>query len=467
MPITIDESRTYFQTIMPGPRVIALQFHGQNHTLQSYLSFYGTNLFGLSFLSLRLGSVLGFLIYVLGSIRLSRICSNTKWLFFLTLLTLTINPVVLDFGVVARGYSLALAFFMVALGQCASRIARNQSTEKTRSTLIILSCLCSLTVLSNLSFAFATFSMLAVFVFWILLESRSWRRMVVDLLLVSVPGTVLFLLLNPAVFHFSMVTFYFGSASWWEFYESLTRIAFDSRNSRFNALPGVSLIRFLPLLLSLVVPAFVFLAFIPAIRNRKKMKEHAPNTRLWLFLSAVFSITVLIHSFFHWVMSRPLPQDRTGLFLLPLAVLIITSSITGLDAIKQASASSRILRQSSTILLGALVVSFLLNVRLVWVYVWKFDSGGPEVSTFVSNYASEHHVGHVGTQWPLDQALRFYPALRKDAYFPELQELSLPSDASRENLFVLHTRKSPFIEREKLRIIFEHPLSEVVVAVRQ
>jgi len=128
MPITIDESRTYFQTIMPGPRVIALQFHGQNHTLQSYLSFYGTNLFGLSFLSLRLGSVLGFLIYVLGSIRLSRICSNTKWLFFLTLLTLTINPVVLDFGVVARGYSLALAFFMVALGQCASRIARKMPT---------------------------------------------------------------------------------------------------------------------------------------------------------------------------------------------------------------------------------------------------------------------------------------------------------------------------------------------------
>lgn len=446
--------------------MIALQFHGQNHTLQSYLSFYGTYLFGLSFLSLRLGSVLGFLIYVFASIRLSRICSNTKWLFCLTLLTLTINPVVLDFGVVARGYSLALAFFMVALAVCASRIAKNHPIQKTRSTLIILSCLCSLSVLSNLSFAFANFSLLAVFAFWVLVKSRSWRGVVIDLLLISLPGTVLFLLLNPAVFHFNMVTFYFGSASWWEFYESMARIAFDSHNSRFNALPGISLIWFLPLLLSLVVPAFGILALIPVIRNRKEPKEQNPNTRVWLFLSAVFAMTALIHSLFHWILSRPLPQDRTGLFLLPLAVLIVASSITGLEAIKRSSDSSRVVVRSSAILLGALVVSFFFNIRVFWVYVWKFDSGGPEVSTFVSNYAREHGVTHAGTQWPLDQALRFYPALRKELDFPELRELSLPSDASRENLFVLHTRQSPFVEKENLKIIFEHPLSEVVVAVR-
>jgi len=379
-------------------------------------------------------------------------------MFVVSILALTVNPVILDFAVVARGYSLALALFMVSISICAGEIKRKPPLSGPRkSILIALSCVCSLSVLANLSFAFANFSLLAVFVIWSTLRTKNkpaWRSLVISLLLLAVPGSALFLLMNPGVLQFSMVTFYFGSASWFEFYESVTRIIFDSMPSPF------ALIRYLPLVLSLVVLIYLASAVIPSLM-RWRLESAALNETmtLWLFFLAILAATVAIHSLFHVLFSRPLPQDRTGLFLVPLATLIVVLSITGLEHSRGDFLAKAVL--------GALVMGFLLCIRTSWVYVWKFDSGGPEVSAFISQYAREHNIAHAGTQWPLAEALRFYPTLRKEPDTVELHELNSPADTSGEDLFVLHKRDSPFISSEHLKIIFEHPLSEVVVAVRQ
>ena len=152
-------------------------------------------------------------------------------------------------------------------------------------------------------------------------------------------------------------------------------------------------------------------------------------------------------------------RSRVSVEMVPLATLIVVLSITGLE-------HSRLDFLAKAVL-GALVVGFLLCLRTSWVYVWKFDSGGPEVSAFISQYGREHNIAHAGTQWPLAEALRFYPTLRKQPDTVELHELNSPADASREDLFVLHKRNSPFVSSEHLKIVFEHPLSEVVVAVRE
>ncbi len=124
--ITHDEALTYAWHVTGGWRDIVLfrttGLPDNNHVLFTLLCKISVKLFGVSELTLRLPSILGCLLYLIGlNLSLRRIIPG--WRQVLGVLAAGTNPYVLDFLGLARGYGLGLGFTMIALNELLAAFA--------------------------------------------------------------------------------------------------------------------------------------------------------------------------------------------------------------------------------------------------------------------------------------------------------------------------------------------------------
>ena len=112
--VTHDEAYTFLR-FADGPfwRVYST-FDANNHVLNTMLMWVPVHVFGLSAFAMRLPSLAGGLALTVGCFFLLKDVRSAafRWVAFLAI---CLNPMLLDFSVAARGYSLALAFFVWAL----------------------------------------------------------------------------------------------------------------------------------------------------------------------------------------------------------------------------------------------------------------------------------------------------------------------------------------------------------------
>lgn len=80
--------------------------------------------------------------------------------------------------------------------------------------------------------------------------------------------------------------------------------------------------------------------------------------------------------------------------------------------------------------------------------------------------SSERRIEQIGVDWYLKPALIFTGMLRRGSGFPEMRDLFPESETKAESLFILASRESYAMQRERLAVIYEHPISGVVVASR-
>ncbi|NTW52689.1 MAG: hypothetical protein HGB22_08890 [Chlorobiaceae bacterium] len=164
LSITHDEALTYaWHVTGDWLQIVLFKTPGlpdNNHLLHTLLCKISVTLFGLSELTLRLPSLLGCILYLAGlNICLKRIVPG--WLQVLGLLLAGMNPYVLDFMGLARGYGLGLGFTMLGLAALLASLA--DSPGKVRQTPALLSLLFFLlAVLANISFLLVLMAALAI-----------------------------------------------------------------------------------------------------------------------------------------------------------------------------------------------------------------------------------------------------------------------------------------------------------------
>lgn len=152
--ITIDEAATFNDHVTGEWRdIILFRTDGlpdNNHLLYTLLCKVSVMLFGLSELTLRLPSLLGCLFFLPGlNFCLRRIVSG--WKIVPGLLAIGMNPYMIDYLGLARGYGLGLGFTMLGLAALLSSFA--ETTGKIRVVSAQASIVCfGLAALSNLSF---------------------------------------------------------------------------------------------------------------------------------------------------------------------------------------------------------------------------------------------------------------------------------------------------------------------------
>src|SRR5579864_4731343 len=112
--IIIDEAFTYIYFVAPPLSEVMTTYNTNDHIPTSLLAKITTSLFGVSELTLRMPSLLCCLIYLVAVRAIALAVFSGEWAVMVFAL-LSLNPIVLDLMVAARGYGPALAFLMAAL----------------------------------------------------------------------------------------------------------------------------------------------------------------------------------------------------------------------------------------------------------------------------------------------------------------------------------------------------------------
>ncbi len=115
VPFTIDEASTYLNYLSSNVMAVFDLNSANNHFLNTLLAKIAWTLGGSSEFILRIPNLLGYLIYLLFSFRILDRFVKNKVIVICGFLLLNLNPYVLDFFSLCRGYGLSLGFLMAAL----------------------------------------------------------------------------------------------------------------------------------------------------------------------------------------------------------------------------------------------------------------------------------------------------------------------------------------------------------------
>lgn len=175
LSFTHDESFSYLHW-MSRPIVKIFTFGdfqaiepANNHILNTLLMKLSSNLFGASEFSLRLFSVLAYILYLFASYKL--VYQLRQGLAIIGFLLLNCNPYLLDFFSLSRGYSLALAFMLLSLVFLKNGLERKSIERMLRQFLLALGT-AGIACLANLTFLYFYVALVGTIIVYLIIFYR-------------------------------------------------------------------------------------------------------------------------------------------------------------------------------------------------------------------------------------------------------------------------------------------------------
>ncbi|MEI7824162.1 MAG: hypothetical protein WCI01_02610 [Chlorobiaceae bacterium] len=408
IPITHDEALTYAWHVTGGWRDIVLfrttGLPDNNHVLYTLLCKISVKLFGVSELTLRLPSILGCLLYLIGlNLCLKRMIPG--WRQVLGILAVGTNPYVLDFLGLARGYGLGLGFTMIGLNALLAAFA--ESPGKILSLPLKLSLLFfTLATLSNLSFLLVLAAALLIISLSLayggtslslsLMPDESPWAVLLKILLSMLP-LFAYLIIPLSIIHHSKLFEMGGSTGFWP----------DTVGSLIEGTMYDT-----PLLAAqkwlLEIWLSVTLLFLPLGLWVLHRWDKRRFTALMVMVTLI-GIIVLESLAQHLLFNVAFLQGRRGIFLIPLFLLV--ALVLG----HLPRATSRWIGTVG-LLVGVLVpaalgVNGLLSANLRYVYDWKSDAGTREIMLAVKKKIDRQKPSlplRMRVNWNFEPGTNFY-----------------------------------------------------------
>lgn len=300
-----DEIATFFHYIESGKIFeLGMVFDANNHFFNSYLGrfFY---LIGLDhYFFYRLGNVLAFVLYFFGIRKMIQPVFGAFWRFIL-LAACTCVPFVLEYFAYSRGYGMGMAFFVWVL-----YFAQKLITEASISNTFKLAFFTFFMLFSNLIFT-GTFCLVLLLLVLVFLKSRkSYSKKekvqflgVLAALLLSVSP-----LLAYSFFLKKIGALYYGSlAGLWEVTgKSLSTVVFFTDS------------QFVKWILSFLLVAGLMFYLYKWVKSKFWDFLLTPENILAVFFFGNLSIILILAL----VLRVNYPEDRAGMYLVPLFILL-------------------------------------------------------------------------------------------------------------------------------------------------
>jgi uncharacterized membrane protein len=446
--ISTDEAYTYNRSVsVPIPKLWE-SFDANDHVLHTLLCKASVALFGVSEFTLRIPALFGGVLLLWVCLRLCRLLLGDGRRMLLAFALLALNPLILDYCSVARGYGMAVAGMLIALDQLLRVMQQPTSHWRLYAAGISL----ALSVCANLTVVIPGLAMAAAFAVLYLgpaLRERNWGRLRVrtDALLdrMVVPGiliavAILLVPLLPA----KREHFYLGSHSW---RDSLISLGYATLWRPSNPLehtvlhqPAIFLLEIAALVLP---PAILLLAVYRWWSNREPL-----GALLTLTTLATFAMLFLLNR----LVGMPLPERRTGLYLIPLLTLL---AVISAEEIAWARPAGRI--AAALVLLQFLVC---WNVR--YYDEWTFDAGSRQLVEYLQAHAPQPpQRATLHATFPLSNAIEFYRRL----FGMDWLEVSMEQQANRPfDIYLLSPEELPLMQRYHLTERYVQPLSNITLA---
>ena len=465
--IAHDEAISYNLFAAFGPKTILLTFHSNNHTLNTFLMWLSTVLFGLSVFAVRLPALLGALIYLSSAERLCNLAFKKTAFYALALLVLATSPFLLDYLTMARGYSLALGFMMLAL-----YYAWKQAVSASPGGLfheVMISIVVALSVSANLSFAFPNAALLMAYallaVFRTVRKELSGRQLTLKVLLLGLPGGVCYFLTTPSIINFSPDTLYFGTGSWRRTIESLVTELFDDFRPallpvHWQELVG-NLAQALPYGFAILVVAALFVLLPRVARPLFSGPAPEPADVLWVLVLLDLAFTILLLSAARLFFGSLLPRERTGIYLVPLFLLLLCLSVAGF----QKPGWQRVLLVAGQACLVLSVVYFGLSLRVNSFRETPYDSGMGETFQALMKALGQYPGSRVAADWVFEPTLNFYRIMYKVKNLKHFTRRAVYSDYRLLILLPSRSADRVYLHSHSTRILYTNPDSGAVLVL--
>jgi hypothetical protein len=398
---------------------------------------------------MRLPALFGAALYFAAVYRIARrTVSGWPWI-LAAVAALTLNPIVLDFMVAARGYGMALALWMWAFSELLPLLSGQSPANR---DLLRASIAVSLSVVANLVFLFPAALLAGVAVVLMLrmraaapVEKRArkstlaargpgvWRWFVLPIALCAVA----FCLVAPIDVARS-ADFYAGSASVVESLRSLASISvLYARWAR-----GMGALR--DTVAFVLAPALVAAALVIGVR-RKDMVVLTP--------ALVAAGSGLLLAIGHAVTQMPLPMDRTGIYfpvLVMLAAVLLARDLGWRAWVPV------------LLVLGWFAAQF--NVRTF--YLWEYDADSRSIAERIATHRSSDAPEsiRVGGSWKLEPSLNFYRVKNGWTWMAPIERGAITPGFP---LYALTTEDAGAVTALHLKTVYVGPLSESVLAEAQ
>jgi len=392
--ITVDEAFTYTRFVVPPFSAMRTSYDAGNHVLNTLLAKVSVSLFGASELALRLPSLLGGLFYFAGLFLVSRRLLGLGGWFLLSIALNSLNPFLLDYLSAARGYGLALAFWIWAL----VLLLRWRPAAPLRD-LALAGALMGLSIAANLVFVVPCAALAASFL--VISTAADWRssgalsalkqtigRAAAQLLPAAcVAGLILWAPLQAA----RRADFYYGAPTAKEAVNTLAEGSIFYCSTFLNSNAAVDhFFRKAPywfvlagLLILLAVTLFDLAAWL---RLRAKPEPGmGPNLIAGALLGSVVLVVILRKGFGLFY-----PAGRTGLYFVPLLSLACLCVLARVD---RSNVFRRALAALGVLPLLVLLLEFALQFNTSYYFDVRFDAGTKRIVERLSRTGQRLRVG--------------------------------------------------------------------------
>lgn len=443
--ITTDEAFTFLRSVLVPIPKLWQAFDANDHVLHTLLCKASVAMFGAGEFTLRIPALLGGVLLLWMCLRLCLLLFGGTWYMLIAFLTLALNPFLLDYCSIARGYGMATALLLVSLDQ----LLRYQSAPYALWRLYAAGISLALAAAANLTAVIPGTALVLMFAGIHLGEpiyQKNWARLRVRAANLAdhmiVPGIVITvaMLLGP-LSHAHSDTFYVGARNLRESITSFVYAIFWRPRNPFEFTPLHRLIEDTAIALAPFFVAAVLLGgMILSLRDRRRM-----------LLTGVCSLSILILIGLHYTAGVPYPERRTGLYLVPLLTLLAASVFQPAKALGGTVAA-------------IFLAQFLLSWNVRFYDEWLIDSGNRDLALFLRGHppAAGRRL-KLGATFPLQYGTGFYRHL----YGMEWLDLSAAHNGPDGvyDLYFLAEKDHQVVEKRKLRVIYRHPFSKVEIAI--
>lgn len=384
---------------------------GNSHLLGTILQKCSDFLFRNNELALRSPNIAAYVLYLVSSFLIIKNIKNSL-LRIISFLLLNFNQFILDFFSLTRGYGLGLGFQLLCIFLFLNALKKDRYFEKRDTFLITL--FAGISVFANFVFLnFYVAIILCIFLTnMITVIKRFYHKESLLRVIKRMLRGSIFLFLNTLVL-FSIITgmllklkrlnqFYYGGDK--NFIEDTLKSLVEAtlyRNSYQN-----NIILYITIV---IIFLGVFSFFYSIIKNLSKNVLKIDIFLLAITLLTFFCIVSVVLQ--HYILGTKYLWERTGIFFIPLFVLISIFTFNSLVL----NIKNRIISLFSSLPLIIIFLfvsfNFYKSLNLTHTYTWQYDADTKDMMLDLKNFREQKHDTKektIATNWIFQPSILFY-----------------------------------------------------------
>lgn len=463
--IWIDEAFTYNLFVAPPFLEAFSLYDANNHLLFTLLARVSVAVLPAGEFALRLPAVLASLLCLAGAALAANRLIRSPLLAFAAFAILALHPLTLEYMHSARGYSLALGLWLLALALAAKRMRGAPSGFLHGGAG---GALLGLAFSANATYVVPGAALLVAL--WVSRpptsrtgaerEAAGWAA---GAFATGLPAAVyLFLIANRENFYTGEATLRASLAGLVQkgLYFAPTPLSTPGTEWGHWVWFFVQEYGWAPLSI-LILASFArgVIALLPA-RRGARTGDDAQGQKA-LFASTAFAVCLLAIVGLNRALQLPFPHERTGLYLIPLAVICF---MQGVEWLLEGGWLRRAAAMIPAAYVAVMAAHFACCLPVTWHSHAKFDTGSRAMMEFLARQPHGGGKARIGGAWLLCESVNYY---RSILGLDWLEPMQRDGPEGEYDFYALLEEDLPVARRKGLRIVFHHPLAGSYLAAPQ